>query len=222
MLCTRHPLDFLTSFRGMEQRALRRGKIEKAERSRAKYHPVITAAYWNLCMATGRRALEQRPGDVFLNRYEDLVGDPERQASRLCAFLEVPFEPAMLKLEGHNSSRATKEKGIFKSSVGQWQRELSAEDAALCQSQCRKGMQYFGYEAMATQARFLPVACSLLGSPLAAIRALRANAKHTGLFLPSSLSSLAHRCGVRGLDRFGRTAGLVNQGGKSAPGRPTP
>ncbi len=36
------------------------------------------------------------PGNYAMVRFEDLVTEPEQQIRRLCAFLDIPFEPAMV------------------------------------------------------------------------------------------------------------------------------
>jgi len=190
LLCVRHPLDFMVSYRNMWQRALRRNKPHKAARNRAYYHPVLTSLFWRLCMARARKALARWPENVMVNRYEDLVGDPERQVRRLCGLLGEDFEPAMLAVESENSSRAVSEKGIFKSSVGQWRTQLSAEEIFLCQRLCRGGMAAFGYEASPSRPRPGRVLKSVAESPFATARALRASAEHSGRSLPYTLRRL--------------------------------
>ena len=52
---------------------------------------------WRMAMVRGRRAGARLDADSYLEvRYEDLVMVPEAQARRLCAFLDEPFDPAML------------------------------------------------------------------------------------------------------------------------------
>ncbi|WP_188188814.1 sulfotransferase family protein [Nonomuraea sp. SYSU D8015] len=61
-------------------------------------HPYLTARLWR---AQQERALLAHrrlgPGTVHRLRYEDLVTDPAGEVERLCAFLEVEVEPAMLR-----------------------------------------------------------------------------------------------------------------------------
>jgi hypothetical protein len=54
------------------------------------------AAYWRQCVATGRR--EGRHCRHYLEvRYEDLVLHPEGVLKRICQFLELQFDPGMLR-----------------------------------------------------------------------------------------------------------------------------
>jgi Sulfotransferase family len=55
-----------------------------------------------------RRAL---PGLTV--RYEDLTTDPGREARRLCEFLEVPYEPAMVQYGGRDH-------GELRFGLGDW------------------------------------------------------------------------------------------------------
>ncbi len=177
IVCTRHPLDFLVSYRDMELRALRRNKPIKARRSRAYYHPVVTSILWNSCIRKARKAIELWPGQVLINRYEDLVQDPAAQVARLCAFLEEPFEPAMLEVKRNNSSRKVKSMGIYSSSVGQWRSELSPEVIHTCQTLCQSGMSYLGYEKAEVGAHPGSFCQHLLAAPLAFGRAMRAKSQ---------------------------------------------
>jgi hypothetical protein len=45
--------------------------------------------------------LRTLPKDTYLHiRYEELCRDPEATVSKICAFLDLPFEPSMLTFSG--------------------------------------------------------------------------------------------------------------------------
>jgi len=61
--------------------------------------PVVTTAlWWERKVRLGREAgQELRPGLYYEMRYEDLVSNPGETCARLCEFLGVPFDEAMLR-----------------------------------------------------------------------------------------------------------------------------
>ncbi len=59
---------------------------------------VVAEKVWVTCNSNVRAFLQQvDPQRHYLLRYEDLVGDSERAMRDLCAFLELPFDPAVLQ-----------------------------------------------------------------------------------------------------------------------------
>jgi hypothetical protein len=60
--------------------------------------PVTTAAlWWKWHVRLGRQAGKKLRAGLYCEvRYEDLVADPNEQCARLCAFLDLPFDEAML------------------------------------------------------------------------------------------------------------------------------
>ena len=56
------------------------------------------------CWARGRAALDAAPDRVLAVHYEDVTADPEGQAQRLCAFLGLAYDPAMVRIEETDAS----------------------------------------------------------------------------------------------------------------------
>jgi hypothetical protein len=80
-------------------------------RARAKYtrdELLGRVEKYTRAVQEARRAL---PGHTV--RYEDLVGDPAAEVRRVCEFLGVAFEPAMLEYGAHTH-------GTIKSGLGDW------------------------------------------------------------------------------------------------------
>ena len=190
VICVRHPLDYLVSCLGVEARALRKNKIVKAQWAHASYDPVLTSLHWDHCVRHARKALRQRPDQVCISRYEDLVDAPETQVTKLCRFLEVPFEPAMLSVNRNNSSREVKSSGIFSSSVDQWRTKLSPELAHTCQTLCHRNMSFLGYPREKIKHRPGSFLGHLLATPLAAGRAYFARSRLKDGATPYSLKRL--------------------------------
>lgn len=175
ILCTRHPLDYLVSYRDSFKRAQRRDRGHEVERLRRLYHPLITSLLWVAGMRAARKALERHPGSVLLSRYEDLVTDPEGSIRRICAFVECEFERGMLEIDRNNSSENVSVPGIFPTSIGRWQKSLSPADAYIGQKICAGEMSRLGYPQTAISPNMQDVVWQILTTPVFAWRAARAD-----------------------------------------------
>jgi hypothetical protein len=195
IVCLRHPLDCLVSYRGKWQRALRRNRPDEARRLRMLYHPVVTSLFWLANVRAIDRALSRWPGSVLLIRYEDLVSHPEAVARRLCAFIGEDFDAAMLNPGFNNSSLETEAGEIFTSSVGRWKDSLPTGQAYVCQLICHRAIGRFGYATSALRLPPLAVLWYFLTAPLFALRApakkrralLTGAARRIGLLLANRL-----------------------------------
>jgi hypothetical protein len=198
IVCIRHPLDFLTSYRDKWQRNARRNRPEKAQRLRLLYHPVVTSFFWLINVRTIRRALARLPGSVLLIRYEDLVHAPDATLNKLCAFISEDFAPAMLRPGFNNSSTVIEVGGIFTGSVGRWKETLPTADAYVGQLICRRAMRRFGYSAVQLRPAPIAVLRHLLGAPLSAFKILEGRATaHRGWFIRYVARRLALPSGAR-------------------------
>lgn len=93
---------------------------------------------------------------VHIVRYEDLVGAPGRIAAEICAFLDEPFEPAMVeapevaRLATSQSSYAdeagTSPAGaISRDAVDRWRTHLRPYEVQAIEHLCGQGMRRLGY-----------------------------------------------------------------------------
>jgi Sulfotransferase family len=57
---------------------------------------MVTTYAWNQSVAEGLKHQRLHPTRYRLQKFEELVADPERQVAELCRFLEVDFDPQML------------------------------------------------------------------------------------------------------------------------------
>lgn len=88
-------------------------------------------------------------------RYEDLVADPAVTLRGLCAFLEEPFEPAMLQFYRNSaqymkdaaasSFNAAATRPVTSDRTEKWKEELSAREVAIIETICASEMQEYGY-----------------------------------------------------------------------------
>ncbi|GIW73580.1 MAG: hypothetical protein KatS3mg103_0102 [Phycisphaerales bacterium] len=93
------------------------------QRARRSYHPVIIASLWNGAMRSALAAHERFGGQrVRLERFEDLVSDPQAGMGDLLAWLGLPFDPAVLHMPMSNSSyeRFTEGQGVSKQPIDRW------------------------------------------------------------------------------------------------------
>jgi hypothetical protein len=105
-------------------------------------------------------ALVEDPAvNAYLVRYEALAFEPELELRRICEFLGLAFDPAMLRFHEHDltiykSSHISMEQisqPVTSARVGRWRRDLPIE--ALLEFEAVAGplLQHFGYE-MSTDA----------------------------------------------------------------------
>jgi hypothetical protein len=95
-------------------------------------------------------------GRIFVFRYEDLVSDPRSKVSEICRFLEVAFEPAMLKPENFRpvsgagwsvySSFDVPKNTIYTDSIDSWKRHLDRGTVEFIEFVCDPEMRLYGYE----------------------------------------------------------------------------
>lgn len=100
------------------------------------------------------RNARRYPGRYLVLRYEDLVADPWEHTRRVCQFLGVEFEPAMMEMrggddrsrEGGNSSFEELPPGVISTrSVGRYRQALEPGTVAFIETLCRPLMRRFGY-----------------------------------------------------------------------------
>ena len=121
-------------------------------------------AEWLSSARTAARNTERYPRHVRVLRYEDLATDPKRWLRSVCDFIDEPFTPEMLTLDGApvfrdkgaNSSYGARQAGtISADSIGRFRRVLSATDIEFIQVVAADEMARFGYEP---DAQHLPAA----------------------------------------------------------------
>jgi hypothetical protein len=113
----------------------------------------LAAAWWRQSIrAAERAALELGPryADV---RYEELVTEPEATLARLCAFVGIVYEPAMLRYETHvrfsdsamYRSFFVRAQGGLQSHARNWRAELSRRQIAEFEAVAGADLEKLGY-----------------------------------------------------------------------------
>ncbi len=120
------------------------------------YHPFFTAELWRRQQETGLALRERLDGrQLLLVTYERLVADPTASLKRICAFLDEPFDPAMLRFfttsEAKKSGRlstswANTDRPVLTNRIGTYRRGLSEHELRLVEAICHAPMRALGYQ----------------------------------------------------------------------------
>lgn len=134
------------------------------------FHPLHTAELWRADQAEGLRWLDALPSTtIHLLHYERLVGDPDGEVRRLCAFLGEPFEPAMLRFFERDEARksaglaeswANTGRPVSTASRERWRRELTVRQRLLVEWTAHREMLRLGYTPVATESELAAVRIS--------------------------------------------------------------
>jgi hypothetical protein len=115
--------------------------------------PLTTAAiWWEWHVRLGREVGVALGPDLYYElRYESLVDDPERECRKLCRFLDLRYDVAMLRF--HEGRTRTKPGLGAKASwlpvtpgLRTWHREMSTADVARFEAACGPLLDELGYE----------------------------------------------------------------------------
>ena len=99
--------------------------------------------------------IKKNSGKTLLVRYEDLVSSPQRTIKRICIFLEIHFDNAMLNFYTHNEKyeqhrgRIEALKGlrpINKKSLGRHEKELTKPEQEITNYICNNVARHIGYD----------------------------------------------------------------------------
>jgi len=101
-----------------------------------------------------QRTLKDR---LFVLAYERLVRDPEGEARRLCAFLEIDYRPAMIDSSNfiagdgnvwipNSNQEAAPQGGIYSTTVDRWKQSMSSDLIDLAEFVAGPDLAFAGYE----------------------------------------------------------------------------
>ncbi len=118
-------------------------------------HPWHTARLWSAQQRLGldlQRGLPRRAWHRL--RYEDLLDDPEGRIRDLCAFLDEPFEEAMLSFHRTDAARRTAALSrdwrntaapVLRHNAGKYRQQLSSGEIRWVEAACGDLMRELGY-----------------------------------------------------------------------------
>lgn len=105
-----------------------------------------------LCRDLGQSVGQER---YLCVRYEDILTDTENQLRRICDWLKLDFDPAMLNFhESHEAMKTSKrgalwtnlEKPLISDNMNKWEKELSPEQILVFESVAAEMLDHYGYE----------------------------------------------------------------------------
>ena len=116
-------------------------------------HSHTCARLWLQQVAFGLAA-EDRLGERVLRvRYEDVLEDPRAAAQAICRFLDVEYDPTMLRADGFRVPSYSQGQhrlvgdGLEPSRSRAWERSLSPREIELVEATVCDLLDYFGYTA---------------------------------------------------------------------------
>jgi Sulfotransferase family len=150
---------FLLTMR--DPRALLAAQIALEKKRQTKRFSVYyVIAHWR---AAAKLAQKIRTGVQrgLVVQYEELACDPATSMQKVCDYLEVDFDPAVVlnptkigQAWGGNSAAGVRFSEISTEPVTRWQRELSDDEIGWVEWHCRDLMPQFGYEPRLSQRSF--------------------------------------------------------------------
>jgi hypothetical protein len=113
-----------------------------------------SALNWQRRLLDGRRmGIALGPGRYIELRYEDLIADPATQLRRLCTFLDLDFDDAMLTYHVGESRWVTRDEETNLArppmKTRDWRDQLTAREHARIELLAGKGLTTWGYELTA-------------------------------------------------------------------------
>lgn len=160
---------------------------EESERTRSSYDLLVLCLLWRAQAQAGLRALTTHGAQqIRLQRYEDLVTDPQPQIDAICEFLGVESDRALADVPMLNSSfsRFDTSAGVSQEGLDRWRQRLSDEEVAVVQSACGTLMRRLGYQTAEVHVPRRRVARHWLRLPRTATRAFAANRSRMGRAVP--------------------------------------
>jgi hypothetical protein len=117
-------------------------------------HAASVAFFWGRQIRAARAAAAALPGRYLEVRYERLVADPEGELRALCAFLDLPFEQAMLRGDPRDRERIPAGRRRLHSAavtkpregVRDWRRDMSRAEVEEFEAVAARDLSATGYE----------------------------------------------------------------------------
>lgn len=149
----RDPRDVMLSQKNKWKRAFLGGNgpnrsipFYETLRAWANYHPITISQLWKNSVSAGYALKDNIRLKTI--RFEDVTSNPQETIQELCRWLEIDFQPTMLKIPKVGSSISTdssQEVGITKN-TGNWLRGgLNAAEIAICDKITHEQRHWFQY-----------------------------------------------------------------------------
>jgi len=108
-------------------------------------------AVWANSARLAARNAARFPGRYLVVRYEDLVADPEQQLRRILDLVGEPFDRSVLEIDAvdvgdQSHPGGTVPRALTGSSIGRFERDVSAREVAVIERALRLDMTRLGYD----------------------------------------------------------------------------
>lgn len=156
-------------------------------RVRRSYHPLLQAMIWRGACNSALRAHRVYGNErIRLLRYEDFVGNPERELGELASWLGTSFNPSGLQTVPHMASSyfsdVQQNAGVSSSPVTRWQSKLSKAEVFAVETCASEQLEANGYHLLKPKTTFLARWRPWCSLPWAAARAALSNkGRHGGM-----------------------------------------
>jgi hypothetical protein len=104
-----------------------------------------TTMTWREGARRGRENQKKYPLNYYMQRFEDLVSDPEIHVKELCAFIGVPFQPTMLEQTVVSMGFQEKQTGFDSGAADRWKKHITPAIDAWFRFWLRGDMEKVGY-----------------------------------------------------------------------------
>ena len=122
------------------------------------------AEKWSAEVVSQRKFAAQNPEKSCLVRYEDLIVSPEKELSRICAFLGESYETGMQKyyenkkyIDQKNKSNVNTFKKLDPAIIHKWKHELSKRQINVIESIADQSLIENGYELIGEKIKISPI-----------------------------------------------------------------
>lgn len=139
----RDPRKVMTSFKNLPKQ---RSKGKAPDGVVGQYHPIIYAQYWKMAYCKTMTFINNNPkANVFVVKFEDLIADPEHEATKIAKFLNTKIQKSV-QVKRINTS--------FSSVVNY---SLTDTEVWLCELAIGRVMQQAGYELWNLKPKFIDI-----------------------------------------------------------------
>jgi hypothetical protein len=151
-------------------------------RAAKSYNVFVISMLWRAAMRASLNAVARHgPDRVRLQRYEDVVRDPEAEIRRLAEWLGLDYDPSLLDVAVSNSSFVLPgDRGVSRDAVDRWSTKLPPGELSVVQRCCGSLMRSVGYEPVRTRVSPFRVGWVWATVPVAVGRALLVNRHRLG------------------------------------------
>ncbi|MBE9192481.1 sulfotransferase [Gloeocapsopsis crepidinum LEGE 06123] len=172
----RHPGGVIASYRDWRNVAASSQK----NRITNSYNPTIISLMWKAAFNAALQARDQfGTNRVYIQRFEDLIIDPESTLSALTSWLTLDYEPSILEIDLVNSSYSNKQRsskvGFSMEPAYRWREKLNSTEIATFQYICGSLLDKARYEQEPIPVPLVLIIKSWLTLPFAGLRSLIAN-----------------------------------------------